>query len=140
MKLTKAALRRMEIESDPIRKARSLKVKRNKEKDKAAKAKLIAEVNLLVGEELQSEPDFKFDKPRSLRELDVAWPLLMIFVEIQGRGQGHYGFDETEKDHAKLADATLKGWTGFLASHKQVKNGTAAGWVAEYIKGEGRRA
>jgi very-short-patch-repair endonuclease len=53
--------------------------------------------------------EHRFDDTR--RRLDFAWPAFKVAVEIDGYGFGHLMPAKIAKDHEKVNDAAVLGWT-----------------------------
>jgi hypothetical protein len=75
--------------------------------------------------------------PRRRFAFDVAWPDRQFAVEIDGgvwtqgrhtRGKGY------TKDCAKLAEATIRGWSVIRVTTDQVTSGQAVEWVRRFLE------
>jgi hypothetical protein len=82
--------------------------------------------------------DFRFHPSRKW-ELDIAWPELMIAVEVDGgqfiegggrhqRGKGY------EADIEKLNEAMLLEWSVLRVTPAHVKDGRALQWIERMLK------
>ena len=91
-------------------------------------------------------PEFKrnyhFDKPRSKREMDFAWPEYKVGVEVQGgiwargahtRGAGYM------RDCSKLDDAQLQGWILLWVTAHHIEHGKALVWIRRALTERGWR-
>jgi len=98
---------------------------------------------LILADELpMPETDYLFDKPRSKRELDFAWPEYKVGVEVQGgiwargahtRGAGYM------RDCSKLNDAQLQGWLLLWVTANHINSGKALVWLRRALTERGWR-
>jgi hypothetical protein len=51
----------------------------------------------------------RFDETR--RKFDFSWPDFKVAVEVDGYGPGHLNLGQINRDHAKVNDAAVLGWT-----------------------------
>lgn len=107
---------------------------------KAAREKLeLAMLQQLkaLGLDRYVEKQYKFHRARQWR-LDFAWPAKCIALEVDGgtfTGGRHVRGEGYAKDCEKHAHAMLIGYRVFRATAEQVKDGTAAHWIEQAIKG-----
>jgi hypothetical protein len=80
-----------------------------------------------------------FAKPRMWR-FDLAWPSMMLALEIQG-GEWHkggaHGFGKgLQDDCERQCEAVIRGWWVMTVTHSQVKNGQAHAWIERAIRAQ----
>lgn len=80
--------------------------------------------------------EYRFHAVRLWR-FDIAWPSLLIAVEIDGGGYGHQSIVGRKQDNEKQNEATFMGWRVFryVTSMTAVKRLEAVGKVAEFMCG-----
>lgn len=80
--------------------------------------------------------NFRFEAPRSKRELDFAWTDYRVAVEVQGgiwargahtRGAGY------QRDCSKLNDAQLQGWLLLWVTARHIDHGKALVWIRQAL-------
>jgi len=88
----------------------------------------------------EPERNYHWDKPRSKRELDFAWPPYQVGVEVQGgiwtRGAHTRGIGYM-RDCSKLNDAQLQGWLLLWVTGKQIDSGKALVWIRRALAERG---
>jgi very-short-patch-repair endonuclease len=81
--------------------------------------------------------EYLFHPERKWR-FDLAWPQLLLAVEIEGgvfaqKGSRHTHGVGFTKDCEKYAEAMCLGWTVLRVTTDQVKNGQAIGWLERIL-------
>jgi len=79
--------------------------------------------------------EFRFHPVRKWR-FDLAWPHVMLAVEIDGGlfiNGGHSRGAQREKDYEKDAHALIAGWRVLRVSTGQMRSGQAVEWVKAII-------
>lgn len=85
----------------------------------------------------QPEREVRFHPTRKWR-FDLAYPAVKLAIECEGGtwvSGRHSRGKSFEADCVKYAEAVLLGWRILRATTDQVKNGTAAEWVAKALEG-----
>lgn len=77
------------------------------------------------------ERNYKFCKPRKF-ELDFAWPVLKIAVEVQG--MVHRIKERYQQDTEKMFFEHLFGWRVLRVTGKDIKSGRAAAWLTTIME------
>lgn len=81
-----------------------------------------------------------FARPKREWRFDLAWPSLMLALEIQGgewhRGGAH-GFGKgLQDDCERQCEAVILGWWIMTVTHSQVKSGQAHAWIERAIRAQ----
>lgn len=127
------AMKRYAVVSKPASELAKQEARAKREKLELAMLQQLKALNLMGG----LVPQYIFHVKRRWR-LDFAWPAKRIAIEIDGgthTGGRHVRGDGYAKDCEKHAQAMLMGYRVFRATAEQVKDGTAAYWIEQAIKG-----
>ncbi len=121
--------------------AKSVETKRRLDKEDSNTLALLFDLKAwgvaIPRSKFHPEGQYTFRGELQSYRFDLAWPALLLAVELQGIG--HTRFKTFQADAQKFGEAVAGGWTVLPVVSKNIKDGRAGQWIARRYKVERAR-